>query len=691
MRRTLFGFSVKPPKETREPEVDPGLSKMFDLNLMNKIGARPPPLAELVQAWEHFFAYKLSKNEGLNELQAQHVLRTFEHLQKYSEEGIGLSLGVLRSALGITRILPEGGGELHAELARKLYQELSRRNEAGLVVLKNFSAVLANTGHANEARDLAMQYSAGNLGAGQSNTSSKDNIKKTGQRLWIQAMEGYAKENNETELLNTADLIEAAGFQRARAFHEVMTTFYASKNDVTNTKKWYSKTPHDQSHKSTPEMVSTVLQFCLRNNESEWCKTVFRNIVDENPPKPVWDILFQEAAGALGKGVEDVERMMEVMIRHNTSDETMRPDVDTINGLVKFAMSLNDPYLAERYIALGQKYGIRPNAQTYVLQLDYRVAAGDLTGAQAAYEALQSEEISNDSDLPAINKYIRGLCSSKANNYNRVVSICADLDERNARLEPSTVSALCLLYLSRGEMNDVFDTLQVNVFHYTLAERASILNTLVAYCLDRNNSTTDAWEAYNITRHVFQEASIEIRTKLMNEFFARQRSDMACHVFGHMRQHIRQEFRPVLETYIDCFRGIARCNDNESLDMVHNMLKMDSSIEPNTKLYNSLMMAYTECDEGDRALDFWDDITNSREGPSYESLELVFKACEKHAFGDRTAREVWSKMRRMEIEVTRDVFVAYVGALAGQGMMEEAQGVVEGAEKDLGLKPDVLT
>lgn len=665
---------------------------MFDLNLMNRIGARPPPLADLVQAWERFFAYKMTKNEGLNELQAQHVLRTFEHLQKNSEEeGFGLSLSVLRNALSITRILPEGGGELHAELSRKLYQELSKRNEVGLVVLKNFSAVLANTGHSNEARDIAMQYSAGDFGAGQFSSSSKENLRKTGQRLWIQAMEGYARENNETELLKTADMVEAAGFQWARAFHEVMTTFYASKNDVPNTKKWYSKTPHDQSHKNTPEMVSTVLQFCIRNNESDWCKTVFRNIVDENPPKAVWDILFQWAAGALGKGVEDVERMMEVMIRYNSSDKSMRPDVDTINGLVELAMSLNDPYLAERYIALGLKYGIRPNAQTFLLQLEYRVSAGDLTGAQAAYEALQSEEISNNSDLPAINKYIRGLCSSKANNYDRVVSICSDLDERNARLEPGTVSALCLMYLSRGEMNDVLDTLQVNVFHYTLAERASILDIFVAYCLDRKKSTTDAWEVYNIFRHVFQETPIEIRTKLMNEFFARKRSDMACHVFGHMRQHIRQEFRPILETYIDCFRGIAHCNDKESLDMVHNMFKMDSSIEPNTKLYNSLMMAYTECDEGDRALDFWDDITNSREGPSYESLELVFKACEKQAFGDRTARDVWSKMRRMEIEVTREVFVAYVGALAGQGKMEEAQEMVETAEKDLGLKPDVLT
>jgi hypothetical protein len=663
---------------------------MLDLNLMDKIGARPPPPAELVQAWNTFFAYKLSRKEGFNDLQAQHVVRTFEHLQKLDtdEEGFGLSTDSLRNALAITKLLPDGTRQTHVKLARMLFLELSKRDDAGFAAIKNFVAVLVNSGCSDEARDTVVQYSA--LYPDQEGPILKQNVKKLKQQLWGLILAGYARENNETELLKTAEMVEVADITRGRAVQETMTNFYASRDDVSNTKIWYSKTKDVKDYQNTPEMMSTILQFCIRNNELDWCKTVFREVLDKNPPKPIWDVLFQWVAGAMGKGVEDVERMMEVMIRHNPNDETVRPDVETINGLVELAMLSNDPYLAERYITLGMKFGIRPNAHTFILQLNYRVSAGDLTGAQAAYDALQSEEIIDNSDLPAINRYIRALCASKANHYDRIVSICSDLDERNTRVEPDTVSSICTMYLARGDFNDLLDILQANVFHYTIPERASILNTLVTYCLDRKHSTSEVWETYNIFRHVFQETSVEIRTQMMNEFFARKRSDMACHVFGHMRQHIRKEFRPVLETYIDCFRGIARCHDKESLDMVHNMFKMDSSIEPNTKLYNSLMMAYTECDESDRALDFWDDITNSREGPSYESLELVFKACEGIPFGDRTARDVWGKMRRMEIEVTREVFVAYVGALAGQGKLEEAQDMVETAETDLGLKPDVF-
>jgi hypothetical protein len=663
---------------------------MLDLNSMVKIGARPPPPAELAQAWEKFISHKISKKEGFNDIQAQHLLRTFEHLQtlKREEELFWLSSDVLGHALAVTKILPALDKQNHIKLSNALFQELSRREDVGLAAVHNFVAVLTDTGYTKEATELVEKSLAV---ASDVKDFDTRNRRQTKRKFWSLIMKGYAREDNEAELLKIAEMVEVAGLNWTQSFHEIMTTFYASRDDVANTKKWYNKTPTDGNQTSSKELMTTVLGFCTRNNELDWCKTIFRKVLDENPPKHLWDVLFKWAAGVMGKGVEDLDRMMEAMIRHNSNNQDVRPDAETINGLVELAMSLQDPYLAERYIALGLKYGIQPNGQTFILQLDYRVSAGDLTGAHSAYNALQSEEVVANLDLPAINKYLRALCSAGSNHYERVVSICSDLDERNARLEPDTVSAVCLMYLSRGEVNDVLDILQANVFHYTLPERASIISTFVTYCLDRNNNTSHAWQAYEIFRTVFQETPIMIRTQVMNEFFARKRSDMACYVFGHMRQHIRKEIRPVLETYIACFRGIGRCRDKESLFMVHNMLKMDSSIEPNTNLYNSLMMAYTECGESERALDFWDNITNSMEGPSYESLELVFKACEETPFGDRTAKEVWAKIRRMEIEVTREVFIAYVCALAGQGRMEEAQEIVDTAKKDLGLQPDVLT
>jgi hypothetical protein len=703
-RRSLWGFTSKLKREPREPQLDPGLSRMLELSSMDRIQARPPPASQLASSFITFLEYKYRVSEPMNKVQAQHVLRTFKHLQKEntSEEGFGLTLQNLRCAIRVTALMPNDTRETHKELGREIYAEIEKRTnetveEGNFVDAKFLIMILVQSGETLEARELLQNISRRNEG---NPRARKD---KHERRLWLYILEGFAREDNEVELLKAVEMAEQAGVQTSsRDFVGIMTSFYARKDNVEETKKWYGKHPQktditqEDGRKllplhtivPSPETVATILRFSIRNNELEWCKTVFQNLLETNPKKETWDVVFQWAAGALGKGVEDVEHMMHVMIKHNSNDETMRPDIDTINGLVDLAMSLKDPYLAERYLALGQKFNIRPNARTYILQMNYRVSAGDLTGAQTAYTALQSEEINNNEDLPAINTYIRALCAAKSPNYNLITELTSDLDDRHLRLEASTVSALCMFHLNLGETPEALDLLHTQTYHYSLPERISIRDSFLSFCLDPSTPTGRSWEAYSVMRQVFEETPIDIRTQIMNDFFSRGRSDMAVYTFGHMRAHIRPSHRPILSTYIECFEGIASCADRESLDIVHNMLKMDSSIEPNTKLYNSLMLAYTACEDSDKALDFWDDITLSAEGPSYRSLEIVFHACRRKAFGDRRAREVWSKMLRMGIEVTEEVFRAYVGCMAGNSKVKEAQELVEGGEKEFGHKPD---
>jgi hypothetical protein len=663
---------------------------MMELMMYEKQHTRPPNREELVKAWRDFFKYKEEKKEPLVEYQARHALVNYRYLVKGDEkqEEISqddpetLSLKDVRAALKALTRMPNDNRDTHRELARALYMDPRRQRQLPADVCY-YVKVLSQTGDSLEARALVQT----NFG-GDERTNAPTALSQNFKRSWFAVLEGFSRENNEEGLLASAEMAQTAGLPYGSTFHSIMTTFFARRDQVEETKEWYNK-PIAGDKGRLPETVSTILNFCTRNNELDWCKSVFRTLLERNPSKGTWDIIFQWAAGALGKGVEDVERMMEVMTGLNKHDENKVPDISTINGLVSLAMSRNDPYLAERYIALGLKHNIYPNAQTFILQLDYRVNADDLTGAQVVYNSLQSEEISDFADLPAINKYIRALCAVETPNYNLITSICSDLDQRKARLEPPTVAALGILYLDRNEIDELIDTLQAHAYHYSVTERASIRDAFLAYTLDPATPTARAWDSYTIFRQVFDETDIDIRTQAMNEFYRRGRSDMALHAFGHMRAHIRVDRRPVLSTYVDCLEGIARCADSESLHTVHNMLKMDSSIEPDTRLYNALMLAYTACEESDKAVQFWDLITNSSEGPSYRSIEIMFRACQQKPFGDRKAREIWAQMHRMEIEVTKNVFVAYIGALAGQGKLEDAKTLVESAEKDFGFKPDM--
>ncbi|RDW58065.1 hypothetical protein BP6252_13476 [Coleophoma cylindrospora] len=692
-QRTLFGFSEKAAKLPKEPSLVPGYRQMLELNSREKLQARPPPRDELVKAFAAFFNHKRISEESINNLQAQHALRTFRYIQKNaaSDGGDGLTNESLRNAMLCLARKPNDQTNWHCEFAKELYAELARRNnpDPNFITSIRYIKVLTFSGNSLAARDQILALS-------KTNSNNIEPRKGTKAHWWPLVLEGFAAENNESELVKSLELAKEDGIDYTPRFQYVVTKFYFSKNDTAEAKFWFDKAlaerkEGEEPHQPLPETLVEMLRFSIRNNELDWCNTKFRQLLDSEPTKALWDVIFQWAAGALGKGVEDVERMMEVMIRRYPEEDGMRPDADTINGLVQLAIHLEDPYLAERYLSMGQKRGIRPNSETFILQLDYRIEAGDLTGAQAAYEALQIEEVANDEDLPIINKYIRALCTSKSPNSDAIQMITSDLEQRHARLEADTVAALSTLYLNNREFQEVVDLLQTNAFHQNLEERALVRKAFVDFCFDRNTSTALAWETYTIILNLFKEADIKERTGLMNEFFDRGRSDMACHVFGHMRAHIRKEIRPVAETYIQCFEGIAKHSDRESLDMVHNMMKLDVSIEPSTRLYNSLMLAYTACDDGYRALDYWSDITNSREGPNYKSLEIVFRACSRRPFGDQTAREIWTKMRRMEIEITPKVFAAYCGALAGQGKVDEVKSLIEDMEKDFGFGPDFMT
>jgi len=693
-RRTLFGFSRKEERKPKQPELAPGLETFLEFSKMSRMGARPPPDHELSKAWKLFFEYKTQRKEAVNSIQAAHILQLFNYCKgRVREDGNHAIYHVISTKdISLARsslvLVPKDNGDVHKELARAFYKELNERQDRTAWYDKDAKClleVLVQTGEAAEARTLVQEYTQKGLESGQNQTPTPSAI-----YLWNQVLGGFAKEDNEVELVQTAELIEKIGIPYNPARQSIITCYFASKDDIESTKRWYNKLEKlgDQV-KPRPETLAAILKFSIRNNELDWCKECFRQVLQNDYlSKELWDVVLQWAAGAVGKGVEDVERMMEVMTRRNPD---MRPDITTINGLVDLAISQKDPYLAERYIALGLKSGIYPNAQTFILQMNYRIHAGDLTGAQTAYEALQSEEILNFEDLPVINHYIRALCASRTKNYDRIIGILQDLDSRHAKLEADTVCAVAMLHMHRDEIQDVYDILQTNCYHYTLPERAHIRDAFVTFVLDRSISNSRAWDGYQVLRQIFDETDVELRTQLMEEFFDRGRSDMACYVFGHMRQHPLPSRRPVLNTYISVLLGIAKAADTGSLDMIHNMLKLDSSVEPNTKLYNALMLAYASTGDGDRALDFWDDITNSSEGPSYRSLEIVMRACQVTPFGDLKATEIWGMIKRMEIEVTKAVWDSYIGALAGGGKLEAAQAVVENGEGEFRLKPDFMT
>ncbi|KAI9805311.1 MAG: hypothetical protein M1833_005764 [Piccolia ochrophora] len=685
-RRSIFGLTSQPTRYLKEADVDPGLDKMGELATMIKIRARPPPPEELVAAFNAFFKARQRKTEPLQEVQAHQAALTFEHLQENNaaQEGFGFSLDDLYLALnGLTKMAPVSP-EIFYDFATVLFEETKQRrvkdpavdNEVGWKNLVPYVKVLCQTGKSLEARRLVEKY-------GQGNASTPY------RKLWARIMTGLAEEKNEEELIRTLDILKENWIPYDPKIHQVMTSYFALRDNVEETKRWYEHAI-EEGGAPTYHTNTQILKFCIRNEQLDWGENVFKSRVESNPTKRDWDVIFQWAA-AWGKGVDEIERMMGVMARTNQDNEATRPDIDTINGLVEFANSKNDAYAAERYVALGEKMKLFPNAKTYMLQIDYRLNAGDLDGARAAYNKLQGEESSKDEDLPVVNKLLYALCTSKRPPDELISLVVSDLDQRKARIEPRTVSALCLYHLNNGDLIDAHDLLQTHIHHYSQPDRDGIIADLTAFILDRSNKVPRVWDTYTLLREAFDETPISIRSTLMTEFFARRRPDMGCHVFGHMRQHIRPEIRPTVDTYIACFEGIGISGDLEGLEMVHNMMKLDMNLEPSTRLYNALMIAYTGADMAWRSLEFWDDIANSREGPTYESIVIALQACRvKRPFGEREASAIWRRLNDLGVHVTREVAASYLAVLGANQQWKMAQETMDNLEADTGLTLDAL-
>ena len=164
-RRTLFGFSAKPPRQVRNADLDPGLSKMVELSLMDKVQSRPPPATDLVKAFNMFFAHKLRTNEAVNNIQAGHALGTFRYLRdtNINEKGFGLDVSDVLAARDAMMKMPSDKLDTHNEFARELFAEISQRassrwgHEHGRD-FKRFIMVLTQTGDSLEAKKLVEEF-----------------------------------------------------------------------------------------------------------------------------------------------------------------------------------------------------------------------------------------------------------------------------------------------------------------------------------------------------------------------------------------------------------------------------------------------------------------------------------------------------------------------------------------------------
>ena len=453
---------------------------------------------------------------------------------------------------------------------------------------------------------------------------------------------------------------------------------------------WYEE-PLDESKPLSATQLR-ILEACIATKDFVYGKRISEALVLDDLGKAQWDVVLRWVF-ASGRGIDEVDRLMRLMVEKGPRKKTdVQPDIDTLNGLLKYANERGDAYSAERLMRLAESWKLSPNANTLMLQMEYRLRERDIDGAKTTYQALRGHELSNNEDVPLMNRLVRESCQAERADEEQIMSYVQDIEDKRALLEPETVATLCVYHLKRQEFDDAIELLNSIVFRFQAEQRSLVRDVLLSFTLDETTSTEDAWDAYCIMKETFDsELNNTSRLRIMKHFFERNNCEGAVHVFGNMRQAVDTDIRPDARIYAECFKGIAKSQSEVSLNTVHNMLKLDSEVEPTTDLNNALMVAHFECGSPRRALEVWNTIALSGEGPSIRSVILALGFCQFAPAGEEHARAVWAQIDKLRVPKSKPIYDAYVAALAARDNLRNAIESIEEMQRVVGVAPDAVT
>ncbi|CAG8144015.1 unnamed protein product [Penicillium salamii] len=685
-RRNLFAFTMGQDPDRRPSTLpsEKGLQPMADLLRSLKDRSRAPPSYLLAKAFQTFFTTRLETPGVITHFHARTLIVTWKHLRAlqddldeqdwqniFSTENLEKILQVLSEC----ECVPEAR-EAVVRLARFAYQELNLDhgfgpNKISRPALSLYINILAMNGNPEDARHTVLKFWS--------------SMSKSKPSPWLTVLKGFAMNNDLRQVRKVVDEWGVHGNTFDQQSHQEIIEFLIEHNQLNAVQLVYA-CPIAGGMQPSLATKKAVIEYCILKSNADAATEVFDSIHNE-PSGDIagisllWGAAMGDNASALAQKVESWNL--------KTPGLNDSISIDLVNKLLQYANAKQTPQLASDFMSLVGQWGLTPNHQTHMLQLESRIQAGDVEQTLRLLEDNVDSASLAGNHLPLANKLITMLCRSDERDdlFHKISSLLDPLFEDNVRLEPETVAALTHLLLYRNDLDAVSELLRPRLGTYEDNQKAPVRDAVTSFILDMSQSDTDAWNVYEFLKVAFPYTGVAIRTKIMSAFFERKRSDLAVLVFGHMRQADEISRRPKPDTYARCFQGLARTADATNLKLVHNMLKLDIEVDLNTRILNGLMMAYAACEMPEQSMAIFRQILQSDEGPSQKTITLFFKACEKHHNGAQEAMKLMAKVKKLEITLDRPLYSAYMEALAAQCEFELATDAINNMQSEIGLPP----
>jgi len=212
-------------------------------------------------------------------------------------------------------------------------------------------------------------------------------------------------------------------------------------------------------------------------------------------------------------------------------------------------------------------------------------------------------------------------------------------------------------------------------------------NILSSVCLEVLSDPKNIWlepllPIYHIVqRWTPKNITLSHRHTLMHKLISLGRTDLGLELFHDMRHSDISQ--PTRETYAIMLAGCGKTRDAQTLEHIHNALRLDSSIEPNSALFNSLMLAYNRARLPEKSLAIWEVLSQSSLLPDAEAAALALDACVRlPRYGLLRAREIWTFMEDNDIDPSPSSYAALLSVFASVGKWDGMMGLLERMERD---------
>lgn len=645
--------------------------------------SRAPPADTLAKAFRDFFVSRSEAHHVITDFQARLLLVTWRHLQSQEEldsdaREIAFSTENLEAmvfVLSEIECLSEARDSV-LRLARFAFQRLSDdhgfdSNNINRPVLVAYINLLASNGRPEEAAHLLDKFWR--------------RARRWVPSPWLAIMKGYAMKNDRRQLRRIIEELETRGKSFDPASHEELTKLLIEQ-DLWEAAKAIYECPISGGQDATLAAKKEVVRCAVLKSDVAWATPVFESL-SQHPFSETVDVSLLWGA-AHGKGPSEISEEIKSRIEEDPELESSLA-VSCVNNLIQYANMIEDPQLGAGFAALAPRWGLEPDMQTHLLMLESRVMARDARRTLESMRHLNEFGAMAFQNVPLVNKLIRMLCALGQDDYmfDQVSSYMDPVFESNVRLEPDTIAALTRMLLLRHDIEAASELLRPRLGSFEMEGRARVRKVLVEFIRDDAQEVGLVWEAYGLLQIAFPETAVSDRTDIMTSFFKRGRSDLACLVFGHMRQAEEPAKRPKPDTYAKCFQGIARAGDAQNLELVHNMLKLDVEVDLNTRILNGLMLAHAACDLPEKGMEIFRDILQSDEGPSPYTIAIFFKVCEKHHNGTLEAMKMMKKLKSLEMSAYRRLYTAYIETLGAQGEFDFGTEAINAMQRETGYAP----